>query len=254
MRTLQASGFSSVPTSFRQIARVVAELPEEARPALGYIASAGGLLDAATAESIRSAFPAARFFNQYGLTEASPRVCAIEASDPKFASGSVGRPLPGLEVVSDDSGALLVRGPSVMLGYLGDAEATARVLSSDGWLRTGDSGTVDVDGYVFVSGRSDGVVKCAGERVSVEEIASHLRSASGAADVCVIAVADAQLGAKLVAFVEGGTDRVEALRRIAREDLPPAKRPVRIQALAALPRTHNGKLDLGALKALAENG
>ncbi|MGA9523965.1 MAG: class I adenylate-forming enzyme family protein [Myxococcaceae bacterium] len=254
MWRLRASGFSSVPTSFRQIVRIVEELPGDARPSLGYLASAGGMLDAGTAEAIRTAFPAARFFNQYGLTEASPRVCAIEASDPKFAAGSVGRALPGLEVISDAAGELLVRGPSVMLGYLGDVEGTSRVLSSDGWLRTGDAGMVDADGHVFVSGRNDGVVKCAGERVSVEEIAGHLRTATGAEDVCVVAVADAQLGARLVAFVEGGPDQVDALRRIAREELPPAKRPVRIHALAALPRTHNGKFDLGALKALAENG
>ncbi len=254
MHRLRASGFSSVPTSLRQVVRVLEEVPVEARPKLGYVASAGGMLDASTAETIRAAFPEARFFNQYGLTEASPRVCAIEVSDPKFASGSVGRPLPGLEVFADASGELLVRGPSVMLGYLGDPDGTARVLSSDGVLRTGDAGRVDEDGYVFVSGRNDGVVKCAGERVSAEEVAASLRAAASPGELCVIAVPDAQLGAKLIAFVEGGQERVEALRRAAREELPPAKRPVRVHALEALPRTHNGKFDLGALRALAENG
>src|SRR5207248_5983158 len=125
--------------------------------------------EAGRVERVGSAFGAVRFFNQYGLTEASPRVTAVSDDEPAFALGSVGRALPGISVFAvgesgarlptDASGELAVRGPSVMLGYLGDAAATARVLSTDGTLRTGDWGRVDRNGYVYVEGRKDGVVK-----------------------------------------------------------------------------------------------
>jgi long-chain acyl-CoA synthetase len=261
MRALDARGLSTVPTSLRALARTLAERPAHDAPSLGYVASAGGPLDASTIAATRSAFPGARLYNQYGLTEASPRVAATDDREPAFARGSVGRPLDGTEVwaVCPDGsraapgveGELVVRGPSVMLGYLGDPDETARVLSSDGALRTGDAGYVDDEGYIFVSGRCDGVVKCGGERVSVEEIAAVLRTHEGVRDACVIAVPHTELGATLHAFVEGSADVVAQLRRLVRS-LPPAKRPARFTALAALPRTPNGKIARAELFALRE--
>jgi len=245
----EASGLSSVPTSLRLLASAAAE--SEKRPALGYVASAGAPLGAATVAAVRAAFPKARLFNQYGLTEASPRVTALEDAEEEFAGGSVGRALPGIEVRAAGDGEILVRGPSVMLGYLDDPEATARVLSADGELRTGDVGRVDARGYLYVEGRADGVVKSGGERVSVEEVASAVRACSGVADASVVAVADELLGARLVAFVEAAEAALPELRRALRESLPPAKRPQRIVALEHLPRLPSGKVDLMALKAMA---
>jgi long-chain acyl-CoA synthetase len=243
-------GLSSVPTGLRSLASM--QLEAKAPLRLGYLASAGGRLTSETVALVRSAFPGVQLFNQYGLTEASPRVAAISDDHPAFAYGSVGRALPGLHVFAVDAsgarlpagapGELAVRGPSVMLGYLGDPQATARVLGSDGTLRTGDSGYVDENGYVFVQGRNDGVVKVAGERVSLAEISERLGQAE------LIALPDEALGAKLIAFVEGDPTPV---RQRARE-LPPQKRPVRIVSLAAFPRTANGKIDRAALRALAE--
>jgi long-chain acyl-CoA synthetase len=242
MRRFHASGLSAVPTSLRMLARAALELPPEERPALGYVASAGGLLDAPTVAALREAFPGARIFNQYGLTEASPRVTAIESAEAVWAADASGARLsPGEE------GALFVRGPSVMLGYLDDVLATARAMTSDGALRTGDAGWVDDDGYVFVSGRSDGVVKCGGERVSVEEIAAILRTADGVRDAYVVAVPHPELGAKLHAFIEGEGELAPALRLFVRERLPPAKRPARFVTMTALPRTANGKVARAAL-------
>jgi acyl-CoA synthetase (AMP-forming)/AMP-acid ligase II len=252
MRRHRASGLSAVPTSLRSLARVALESPASDRPALGYVASAGGVLDAATVDLLRDAFPTARLFNQYGLTEASPRVTAIEATEAPFARGSVGRPLDGITVWAADAdgvrvepgveGQLYVRGPSVMLGYLGDPAATERALTADGALRTGDSGWVDDGGYVFVAGRADGVVKCGGERVSVEEIAALLRTADGVRDAYVVAIAHPELGAKLHAFVEGDGDLTASLRLFVQGRLPPAKRPSRFVTMPALPRTANGKV------------
>ena len=252
-------GLSSVPASLRLLART--ELEVRSGVKLGYVASAGGRLDAAVIEVVRRAFNPPRFFNQWGLTEASPRVTAVSDEHPAFAFGSVGRPLPGLSVFAvgpsgerlptDATGELAVRGPSVMLGYLGDPEGTARVLSADGTLRTGDAGHVDRDGFVFVEGRKDGVVKVAGERVGLEAVAAAFRGLPGVRDVQVVALPDEALGAKLVAIVEGSIE-LQALRAQGR-GLPAAHRPSRYVFTERMPLTPNGKLDLVALRSLAES-
>lgn len=259
MRELGASGLSSVPTSLRLLASAALELPPDERPTPGYLASAGAPLDARTRELLHEAFPAARRFNQYGLTEACPRVTALSDAEPAFARGSVGRPLPGITVrIADPEGAplpagevgeLVIRGPSVMLGYLDDPEGTARVLTPGG-LRAGDMGYMDAEGYLYVVGREDGVVKCAGERVSVEEVASVLRSAPGVREACVVALPDELMGAQLIGFVEPA-GVAAAAKDAARRLLPAAKRPRRIVEMQGLPRGANGKLDLAALRQLA---
>jgi long-chain acyl-CoA synthetase len=245
-----ASGFSSVATSLRLVSRAAAA--GAARPALGYVASAGGPLDGATRDLVREVFPAARLFNQYGLTEASPRVTALSDEEPPFWQGSVGRAIRGVEV-EIVGGELVVRGPSTMLGYLDQPEETARVLGPGG-LRTGDVGRMDADGYVWVEGRHDGVVKVGGERVGVEEVAAVLRAAPGVVDACVVAVPDELYGMRLVAFVEGDAAAEQAARLAARDGLPPAKRPARVIVLATLPRLPSGKPALAELKRMALEG
>jgi acyl-CoA synthetase (AMP-forming)/AMP-acid ligase II len=228
---------------------------------LAYVASAGAPLDATTVRLVRAAFPGATLFNQYGLTEASPRVTAISDAEQAFARGSVGRPLDGVEVFAVDEagrpmppsleGEIVVRGPNVMLGYLDDAEGTAAVLDATGALRTRDRGYVDHDGYVFVTGRTDGVVKVSGERVSVEEVAAVLRAVDGIEEAAVVALPHPDLGATLVAFVEGGEAARTSARDAARRLLPPAKRPSKILVVDALPRTQNGKIAYAELRVLA---
>jgi len=257
MCALGANGLSSVPASLRLLAR--AAIDKGAHPPLAFCASAGAPLDESTIALMGEAFPGATLFNQYGLTEASPRVAWIGDRDPGFARGASGRAVDGVEirVVSEDGaprasgedGEIEVRGASVMLGYLDDPEATSRAISRDGWLRTNDVGMVDADGCLYVRGRSDGVVKCAGERVGLEEVAAVLRRAPHVRDACVIATPDAAMGSELHAFVECDEPAFAGLNAFARSELSPAKRPRRYQRLDALPRTPNGKIALAALRA-----
>ena len=144
-----------------------------------------------------------------------------------------------------------MRGPSVMLGYLDDPEATARTLMPGGWLRTGDLGHLE-EGCLFVHGRGDGVVKCAGERVGLDEVAAVMRECPGVADACVVALPDEALGARLVAFVEAPAGAMAELRKFLRRKLLPAKRPARIVAVESLPRLPSGKIDRQALRRRAE--
>jgi long-chain acyl-CoA synthetase len=238
---LGAQGVSSVPASLRLLA--------EAGPPLCYVASAGAPLTDATVDAVRGAWPDARAFNQYGLTEASPRVTAVAWSDPGFARGSVGRAIPGVQVECVD-GELVVRGPSVMLRYLNDPAGTQAVLGPGG-LRTGDRGRVDAEGYVYVSGRADDLVKIAGERVSLEAVRQGVAALAGVREVAVAALPDARTDLRLGALVvlAGGT--LAEVRRAARR-LHPARRPTRWTVADALPHTVRGKLDRGAVRALLE--
>ncbi|HJK91289.1 MAG TPA: fatty acid--CoA ligase family protein, partial [Polyangiaceae bacterium LLY-WYZ-15_(1-7)] len=258
LRAVRAEGLSSVPAQLRRLAQAVLE--GEPAPPLAYVASAGASLDPLTARLLREAFPAARRFNQYGLTEASPRVAFLEdASDPAaFGAGAIGRPLPGVEVdvraggrlcAPGEEGELVVRGPNVMLAYLDDAEATAAALGPQG-LRTGDRGHRDAAGVLHLAGRADDLVKIAGERVSTLAVARALEACPGVDEAAVLAlVMEGAPSPRLVAFVAGPVER-SALRAHVRE-LPAAWRP-RLERVDALPRTPRGKLDRAALRRLLD--
>ena len=256
LKKAKSDGFSSVALGLRRLCEVALETPAKERPALHYLASAGGPLDADTRALMKKAFPQARLFNQYGLTEASPRVSALSNKEAAFEAGSCGRTIPGVSIsIEGDDGAVcaagedghvIVRGPSVMLGYLDDAEATARVLRTDGSLFTNDRGHLDANGFLYVSGRSDGVVKVAGVRVSLEQVSAQLRATAGV-DVCVVGVEDSRFGTRLVAFVEGDDAQVTAAKTAVASLSPPA-RPAKFVALVPLPRTANGKPQLDVLR------
>ena len=280
------NGISSVSHGLAMLSRTALDMNAAERPALGYLASAGGPLHHTIWQKLLQVFPQCQLWNQYGLTEASPRVAAICHSDARFAAGSVGRPLRGISVVAaapaatatdptatdptapaptvvDPStrapelpplaagalGEITVCTPSRMLAYLGDPHATADVFAGP-WLRTRDMGYVDSDGYLFVQGRRDDIVNCAGERISTQALAAEMRNADGVSDVVIIAVPDVARGAKLYAVAESRTpERARtALRAYAHHHLSPARRPMRVYALPSFPRRANGKIDRPALE------
>lgn len=129
----------------------------------------------------------------YGLTEASPVVTVNPMHRPK--RGSVGKPLPGVEVVianPDEQGVgeILVRGPNVFAGYFRNPEGTERMLR-DGWLHTGDLGCFDRDGYLYITGRvKDVIVTAAGKNVYPEELERKLAGIGGVKELCVVGVWD----------------------------------------------------------------
>jgi long-chain acyl-CoA synthetase len=98
-------------------------------------------------------------YQGWGLTETTSAVSANRPGERR--AGTVGKPLPGVEVKAVDDGELLVRGPGVMRGYLRNPEATAEVFA-DGWLKTGDIGTIDADGYITITDRKKDLIKTAG--------------------------------------------------------------------------------------------
>src|SRR6266511_4926229 len=201
-----------------------------------------------------------RIVQRYGLTETLMN-CAVPASSDRPA-GTVGPPLPGVEVGlvggggsplegEDPTGEVLVRGPNVFLGYLGDARATANALR-DGWFHTGDVAARDANGWYRILGRRDtDLIKTGGHRVGAGEVEDALLEHPAVAEAAVTGEPDDRLGQRIVAWVvlrpdyeatpADLEDHVAAL-------LAPYKRPREVRFVERLPRNEMGKLVKSALR------
>jgi long-chain acyl-CoA synthetase len=191
--------------------------------------------------------------NGYGMTETSP-VISLNlpwANKP----GSVGRPIPGVEVRiideqdrelgCDVQGEIAVRGPNVMAGYLHHPKCTAEGYTADGFFRTGDLGLIDADGYLFIKGRKKEIIIISGENVAPAEIEAVLLSHPEVADAAVIGVNHETRGEAPVAFVIGRrfhTLTTKELREYCRERMAAFKVPRRFIISDTLPRNAAGKI------------
>lgn len=197
----------------------------------------------------------------YGATEISP-VVSLNLPE-KNCLGSVGMPLPNLKVTIRDEddrvlgtkeiGEVCVEGPSVMMGYHNQPEATARKIRN-GVLHTGDRGYLDLEGFLHLVGRADDLVKVSGEKVYPAEVESALETVEGVDEAAVVALPDEKHGARLLAFVQlqpGKTHSEATLRAACREFMEPHKVPRSFAIVEQLPRTLTGKTDKRTLAASA---
>jgi long-chain acyl-CoA synthetase len=189
----------------------------------------------------------------YGLTEASPVVTSSAGLPTKV--GSVGKALNGLDVrlvdesgedaLLGDPGEIWVKGPNVFLGYLGDPEQTARVLTEDGWLRTGDIAVADADGYLYLVDRAKDLVIVSGFNVYPAEVEEVLAAHPGVAEVGVIGVPHPHTGEAVKAFVvpaPGADLDEEELIDWCLDHLARYKCPSKVIFTDELPRNLSGKL------------
>ena len=155
--------------------------------------------------------------------------------------------LPGVEVALDDaSNEVLVRGPMVMAGYVGDAAESRQALRADGWLATGDVGAIDAAGRLSIVDRLKDLIITGGVNVSPTAVERVVLDHPRVADACVIGVPDAEWGERVVAYVvpelRGGVQlTVEELRDFARERLTRAELPREVRVVDGIPRTASGK-------------
>jgi fatty-acyl-CoA synthase len=218
----------------------------------------------AVAETVREVaerFSGTTVISQYGSTEVGGAPVCAGAEDPSEARlSTVGRALPGVEVVivDPDSGAELgvgavgeirIGGWSLMHGYL-RAEQSAAVLDERSRMRTGDLGYLDADGFVHFTGRLKNRLRTGGENVSIEEVETVLTRCPGVTAAVVVGVPDARLGEVGYAFVQGrpGLD-IDALRAHCRSALAKFKIPryFELRGPGELPLTGSGKFARGEL-------
>lgn len=187
----------------------------------------------------------------YGLTEASGfgTMCRPE-DDPVTVATTCGRPIAGFELRIDSpdekgAGEVLLRGPNVMLSYLDDPAATAAAIDAEGWLHTGDIGTVDDSGNLRITDRLKDMYICGGFNVYPAEVEQVLARLDGVADVAVIGVPDERLGEVGHAFVVRRPNSVlseDAVIAYTREHLANFKCPRSVAFVDELPRNAGGKV------------
>jgi long-chain acyl-CoA synthetase len=250
--------FSAVPAIYAMLAA----LPDEHRP------DTSSVRFAACGAAPMPAGLIARFEQRYGIPIVegyglSEGTCASTANpvDGPRKPGTVGVPLPGQEVAVMDAagtplppggvGEVVVRGPNVMRGYLNRPEETARTIV-DGWLRTGDVGRFDEDGYLVIVDRIKDMIIRGGENIYPKEIESVLYRHPDVLEAAVVGAPHEVFGEVPVAFVAprpGARADAEALHRLCRDALAKYKRPEEIVPLPSLPKNAVGKIDKPALRA-----
>jgi acyl-CoA synthetase (AMP-forming)/AMP-acid ligase II len=189
----------------------------------------------------------------YGMTELSPLTHVVPHRTPR--PGAVGITAPntmtrivdpetGQDCGPDQPGEVWVKGPQVMIGYHNRPEATAAMIQ-DGWLRTGDLGVVDADGYLFIRDRLKELIKVKGFQVAPAEVEAELLGLPGVADAAVIGVADDEAGERPFAFVvrqPGGELTADAILEALRPHLASYKLPKGISFIEAVPKSASGKI------------
>lgn len=225
---------------------------------LRYITNTGAALPVQHIKKLREIFPRTRIFSMYGLTECK-RVSYLPPEELERRPASVGKAMPDVVafVVDKDgnrvgpgvTGELVVKGPTVMQGYWGLPEETARVLCRDedgsAVLRTGDLFRTDEEGYLYFVGRSDEILKCRGEKVSPREVEEVIQALEGIAQVVVKGVPDAVMGQSIKAYV----NLKEGVRLTQKDVLQHCSKyledfmvPKYVEFMEDLPRNENGKV------------
>jgi acyl-CoA synthetase (AMP-forming)/AMP-acid ligase II len=241
-----------VPSTFHALAAFHSLMPLS-MPAVRVLCSAGAPMDRGGFKTIKEIFPNALFFNNYGMTEAAPRIAYIREDDPHFHEPTCGKPMDGVavkivdpvthtELAEGEQGMLVVRGPNVTAGYLNDPELTRAAFTADGFLLSGDAAFMR-DGYIFICGRYDDIFNCGGEKVSPVEIERVLNGLGAVEMSAVVGQPDEQRGKVPVAFMKlvRPVTRPEIVAALGRH-LPIAKIPQRYYEVTGFPMTDNGKL------------
>jgi acyl-CoA synthetase (AMP-forming)/AMP-acid ligase II len=255
-----------VPTMLGRILDVL-ERDDVTLPALRHLSYGGGRMPVPVIERALRLLPDVGFVNAYGLTETSSTIAMLGPDDHRTALnsqdegvratlGSVGRPLPGVQVeIRDDggepvpaghSGELWVRGEQVSGEYADRASTPA-----GGWFCTRDTGYLDAGGFLYLQGRVDDVIVRGGENMSPGEIEDVLTAHPAVREAGVVGIPDSEWGEKVAAVVvlaEGAAATEEDLREWVRGRLRSSKTPSLIEFRPALPCNETGKLLRRVLK------
>ena len=222
---------------------------------LRLVTQAGGHMAKSVKIALKEALPEhTKIFIMYGATEASARLTCL---DPDFFNekiDSIGKPIPevvirlldekGNQVQRGTKGEVVANGANIMMGYWKDPESTGKVLDEKGY-HTGDIGRVDEDGFIFLEGRKDNLIKMGGHRINPREIEDVIIASNLVVETIVIATKDKLLGKKLIALVVSKDVDLDKnlILSICLKDLPKYKLPSDILFVRSLPKNSSGKVD-----------
>jgi acyl-CoA synthetase (AMP-forming)/AMP-acid ligase II len=248
-----------VPTMLARIVATLEHNPELRPKNLRHLAYGGARMPLPVLEKALSLFPDVAFVNAYGLTETSSTIAVLGPEDHRRAAtgdeaararlGSVGHPLPGVEVrvVTDDGadaatgerGELWLRGPQIV------AVGAGAAVNSGGWFVTGDLAALDESGYLYVHGRRDDTIIRGGENIAPGEVEDALIRHPDVTAACVVGLPDTEWGERIEAAVvarQGSSPDPAELAAWLRDRIGSLKAPERIHVVDALPMTPTGKI------------
>ncbi len=244
------------------LTRIVTELKDERLPKafrcmlLGGGPAASSLLEACTAKNIP-------VYQTYGMTETASQIVTLAPEHALEKLGSAGKVLfpaqlkvvdeHGNEVAANTAGEIIVKGPNVTKGYL-HREAETKEKIVDGWLYTGDIGSVDADGFLYVLDRRSDLIISGGENVYPAEIEGVLLSYETILDAGVVGIKDEEWGEVPVAFIVGKEEEREEIIAHCRKKLAKYKVPKQLFFIAEIPRNASRKIMRRKLRALLEEG
>ena len=253
LQDLRPTWFSAVPTILQAIAELAGQSQALPSGHLRFIRSASSALPPAVAQELESLF-GVPVLEAYGMTEAAHQIATNPLPPRPHKFGSVGLPAGTSRVAildesgnlrpADTMGEIAIRGENVMGGYQNNPEANLAAFG-DGWLRTGDLGYVDADGYVFIRGRNKEMINRGGEKIAPREVDDVLTQHPGVEQAVAFAVPHPTLGEDVAAAVvlrKGQRVSARDLRRFAAGSLADFKVPRQIVFLAEIPKGATGKV------------
>ena len=256
---VRATWYTAVPT----IHQILLERTKNDQPgdaALRFIRSCSAPLTAETAQALQDTF-SAPVVCAFGMTEATHQVATTEighTENPSATTGLVGRSTgPEVRIVGSDGrpvpagevGEVWLHGPTVVRGYLGDPAITAANFT-DGWLRTGDLGTLSATGELVIRGRIKELINRGGEKISPERVEGVLSSHPDVLEVAVFGMPDKLYGETVAAVIVprgSAAPTADELAAFGRDRLAPFEVPASFQQAAELPHTAKGSLDRRAV-------
>jgi len=250
------TGFSGVPSTYAYLLhRSPLESYRGKLTSLRYCSQAGGHMSRQIKEKLRQVLPGhTDIVIMYGATEASARLTYLNPEWYIEKMDSIGKAIPGVTMkVLDEkgeeappgvTGELTGSGINIMQGYYKDPEGTAAVLDKNGY-HTGDLGYMDDDGFLYLVGRRDNLLKVGGHRINPQEVEDALMSTELIVEVAVVGVDDEMLGKRLVAIATPIEKECTAAQvmNLCVEKLPKYKLPSEIKFVRSLPKKVNGKID-----------
>ncbi len=250
----ECTTFAGVPTVYNILLHR-SNLRSIPMPSLRRFLQAGGPLAPQRVAEMRAAVPTAKFYVMYGQTEATARISCLNPDRLDEKMGSAGRPLDNLalrivdeegrELPAGQAGEIIVRGPSITLGYLDEPEESRRAFK-DGWLRTGDLGHLDDDGYIWIDGRKGTFLKMRGVRVSFSEVEAKVAAVPGIYECAAAAVPHPEAGEALALYIVPDKEAREVVDRV-RWSLPTYWTCESINIVSEIPKTARGKVSRASL-------